>query len=392
MNRKEMIQYFLEHYYPRSEIVYRLPVSLPIASFWPEELAARIERSVQLPLHAFSGEPYWYVPTPRFLESGDALAQFARYENTGQLPQYAHDGGIIDEAYYSSAIEGACSTVAQAHELIRSGRKPETKDERMIVNNYEALRFVLEHLDTPISEAIVLEIARILTDGTLENGVKSGWRDAEVQVISGRREIIYVAPKADRIRPMLDDLLAFLAMDDIHPVVKACAAHIYFVTIHPLFDGNGRTARALAYMILLQAGYDFFRQVPVSGLLAKERSKYYKAIRASQEPENGHDFTYFMEYHADMLLRSIADIHLKVSKRQRVEELRRSSASLASGERLAAGMEWLYDREFSSATTDQWMKHFHVSFETARKDLIWLAENGYLSIRSSGHKKFYDVI
>lgn len=391
MDKQELILHFMENYYPRQEIVYRLPVSLPISEFWPEELAYRRDHAIILPLRTATGESFWYVPTKKLLASGDELAQVVRYEDTNALPQYAHETGVMDEAFYSSAIEGAYSTRAKAHELIQSGKTPETKDERMIVNNYEALQFVLDHLDTPINEAITLEIARILTDGTLEEGTKQGWRDGQVHVVSGRQEVVYVAPAADKIRPMLDDLFAFLALDDVHPVIKACAVHIYFVTIHPLFDGNGRTARALAYMLLLQAGYDFFRQIPISGLLAQERSKYYKTIRASQNPENGNDFTFFMEYYADMLLRSIADIHAHMNEKMRIEELRKEAASLASVDRLCNGMEWLFSKGFSTITTDKWKDKFNVSFETARKDLTWLADNGYLAVRTSGHKKFFDV-
>ena len=391
MDKQELILHFIENYYPRQEIVYRLPISLPISEFWPEELAYRRDHAINLPLRTASGESFWYVPTKKLLASGDGLAQVVRYEDTNTLPQYSHETGIMDEAFYSSAIEGAYSTRAKAHELIQSGKAPETKDERMIVNNYEALRFVLDHLDTPINEAITLEISRILTEGTLENGTKPGWRDGPVQVVSGRQEIVYVAPAADKIRPMLDDLFAFLALEDVHPVIKACAVHIYFVTIHPLFDGNGRTARALAYMILLQAGYDFFRQIPISGLLAQERSKYYKTIRASQNPENGNDFTFFMEYYADMLLRSISDIHSHMNEKMRVEELRKEAASLASVDRLCSGMEWLFSKGFDTVTTDKWKDKFKVSFETARKDLTWLADKGYLTARTAGHKKYFDV-
>ena len=352
----------------------------------------RKEKAVILPLHSATGELFWYVPTDKMLKAGDSLAQLARYDSTDTLPQYAHDEGVMDEAFYSSAVEGAYSTRVKAREFIQSGNPPRTNDEQMILNNYRALRFALDHLDSPINEAVVLEIARILTEGSAETTHALGWRDGPVQVVSGRQEVVYTAPDADKIRPMLNDLFAFIAAEDIHPVIKACVAHICFVTIHPLFDGNGRTARALAYMILLQAGYDFFRQVPISGLLAQERTRYYKAVRASQDVNNGYDFTYFMEYYAEMLLRSVSGIHERVNEKAKLDQLRAETSSFAGGERLASGLEWLYAKGFDSVTSEKWKDKFGVSFETARKDLIWLAEHGYLSVRKSGHKVFFDVV
>ena len=75
-----------------------------------------------------------------------------------------------------------------------------------------------------------------------------------------------------------------------------------------------------------------------------------------------------------------------------VEQLRKEAATLASADRLCAGLEWLYRKDFQSITTDRWKDQFKVSFETARKDLTWLAEKGYLTIRISGHKKYFDLI
>ena len=121
-------------------------------------------------------------------------------------------------------------------------------------------------------------------------------------------------------------------------------------------------------MILLQAGYDFFRQIPISGLLAQERSRYYNSIRASQDPVNGNVFTYFMEYYTDMLRRSISDMYHHMDEKRKVEQLRKEAATLAFTDRLCAGMEWLYRKGFQSITTDKWRVQFKVSFETARKD------------------------
>lgn len=392
MTQNELLAYFFENYLPKEEIAYRLPLATSIAAFWPEELNYRKQSVQKLPLASWDGHPYWYALTEKLTAAGDQFVAVARDEAIASLPQYAHDEGVMDEAYFSSVIEGAYSTRQSAHELLASNEPPQNRNEQMIYNNYHALRFVLEHLDGPINEAVILEIARILIANTLEEGVTSGYRDAGVQVVSGRQEIVYVAPEAQYVRPMMNALLNYIADPTVHPVIKACVAHIYFVTIHPFFDGNGRTARALSYMILLKAGYHFIRQFPISGILMQERSRYYKAIRAAQDPENGYDFTYFLEYYAAMLEKSVEGIHAHVAKAKQLEHLALELGQGEEGGRQLRGMKWLIQEDISTITTEAWRKKFKVSFETARQDLHHLQDLGALKMRTVGRKHFFDVV
>ena len=392
MTQNELLAYFFENYLPKEEITYRLPLATSIAVFWPEELNYRKQSAQKLPLASWDDHPYWYALTPKLAAAGDQFVAVARDEAIASLPQYAHDEGVMDEAYFSSVIEGAYSTRQSAHELLASNEPPQNRNEQMIYNNYHALRFVLEHLDGPINEAVILEIAHILTANTLEEGVTSGYRDAGVQVVSGRQEVVYVAPEAQYVRPMMNALLNYIADPTVHPVIKACVAHIYFVTIHPFFDGNGRTARALSYMILLKAGYHFIRQFPISGILMQERSRYYKAIRAAQDPENGYDFTYFLEYYAAMLKKSVGGIHAHVAKVKQLEHLAPALGQGEDGVRQLRGMRWLIQEDISTITTEAWRKKFKVSFETARQDLHRLQDLGALEMRTVGRKHFFDVV
>ncbi len=392
MDKQLIPQYFYQNYFPKSEVVYRLPVSASIQECWPDILQYRKQQAVELPLKSWDQHAYWYAPTEKLLAAGDRFVEVARDEAIAAMPQYEHEEGIIDEAFYSSVIEGAYSTRQRAREVITSGEPPKNRSEQMIINNYEALRFVSDHLDGPINEAVVLEIARILTKGTLDEDTKPGYRDSGVQVMNGRQEVVYVAPDAKYVKPMMDDLLAYIADTTVHPVIKACVTHIYFVTIHPLFDGNGRTARALAYMILLQAGYHFVRQFPISGILVQERTKYYKAIRAAQDPENGYDFTYFMEYYASMLERSIEGVHDHMAKHQRLKSVEEQLGVGEDAKRILQGAKWLVAENIPTITVVKWQAKFKISAETARKDLMKLESTGFVSKRTIGRNHFYDLL
>lgn len=388
---KELIEYFLKRYLPREEIVYRLPLSQKIDAVWPLILEERKSKATVLPLNSWNGHPYWFVPTEEILASGDKLAEIARTEELNRWEQYAHEDSVVDEAYYSSVIEGACSTRQRAHELVENNEVPKNKDELMVANNYRALQFALEHLDDPVNNAIILEIGRLLTDGTLEKGVASGYRTGPVNVISLYQEIVYQAPDAKFVPGMMKQLLDYINNPEIHPVIKACVSHFYFVTIHPFNDGNGRTARALSYMILLKASYDYFRQVPISGLLSMERSKYYKALRMSQSVANGYDITYFLNYYTDMLVRTTQDMHKHLSVTEQLGKLQSGLADAPNRDRLLKGAKWILTENLPTVTTEKWRIKFDVSFETARQDLNTLADKGLLNMRVVGRKHYYDV-
>ncbi len=129
-----LLRYFIQNYLPKEEIMYRLPVSIPIADFWPEELAHRKSMATPLPLASWDGHPYRYVSTDKLLGAGDRFVKIALDENTTAMPQYEYDDGVIDEAFYSSVIEGAYSTRQRAREVITSGASPKNRSEQMMVS------------------------------------------------------------------------------------------------------------------------------------------------------------------------------------------------------------------------------------------------------------------
>jgi Fic family protein len=165
---------------------------------------------------------------------------------------------------------------------------------------------------------------------------------------------------------------------------------MYFVAVQPFADGNGRLGRLLSYLILMDAGYDFFGRVAFSSLLLKEKSRYYKAIRTSISPENGGDFTYFAEYYIGMLARSLDGVSEKLQHMSRLEAI---SAILDPREdrRAINGAKWMIEESITTITTEQWRSHFDISFETARQDLHKLEGIGFVNKNIIGRKHFYEV-
>lgn len=388
---ESLIAQFMERYLSRQEIIHRLPVSISIQQFWPELEKERRKRSQELPLLAQNGKPFWFVLTGGIEKQCDAIAELARRDIAFTGPEFdaLFQDAVVDEAVYSSVIEGAFTSREQAVDFIRQNKQPRNKSEQMVKNNYDALTYVLEHLEDEISEETILQIAQIVTRSAAEVQV-NGYRDGAVYV-TGREGVVYTPPQADAVPEMMRLLVAFIQKSELHPLLKACIAHFYFVYIHPFGDGNGRTARALSYMMLLQSGYDFFRYFSISGIIAEERGKYYRSMRNVEDSDG--DMTYFIDAYSGMLARTVEQMehHLKyhVIAGQKLKELEQNGTL---NERQLKGAKWLLESSDSSVTVETWRKKYKVVTETARRDLLALCDAGLLVRELDGRKAVFRVL
>ena len=388
---ESLIAQFMERYLSRQEIIHRLPVSVSIQQFWPELEKERRKRSQKLPLLAQNGKPFWFVLTGGIEKQCDAIAELARRDIAFTGPEFdaLFQDAVVDEAVYSSVIEGAFTSREQAVDFIRQNKQPRNKSEQMVKNNYDALTYVLEHLEDEISEETILQIAQIVTRSAAEVQV-NGYRDGAVYV-TGREGVVYTPPQADAVPEMMRLLVAFIQKSELHPLLKACIAHFYFVYIHPFGDGNGRTARALSYMMLLQSGYDFFRYFSISGIVAEERGKYYRSMRNVEDSDG--DMTYFIDAYSGMLARTVEQMehHLKyhVIAGQKLKELEQNGTL---NERQLKGAKWLLESSDSSVTVETWRKKYKVVTETARRDLLALCDAGLLVRELDGRKAVFRVL
>lgn len=388
--KDELIRLFTDRYLPRDEIIHRLPLSLPIGVFWPELVSERKKLAVELPLYDRNGFPFWFVINRTVENQCNAVSEMARRDYVFDDPVFetAADDAVLDEAVYSSVIEGAFTSRKEAAVFIREGAEPKNKSEQMVKNNYDALTYVLEHIGEPVTEETVIRIAEIVTHGTAVSPV-TGYRNIQVYV-SGPEGPVYTPPDASKVPDMMSGLIDFIRNSELHPVLKACIAHFYFVYVHPFEDGNGRTARALSYMMLLQSGYDFFRYFSVSDITAKERGRYYRSIQNS-ENEDG-DITYFIDCYSGILARSVRHMeeHLlhHVFAERRLKQL---DAAGVLNERQMKGAKWILESGQQKVTVEAWKKRYKVVTETARLDLLALCGCGLLSRTVEGRKAVFRI-
>lgn len=140
---ESLVQQFMDRCLSREEIAYRLPVSIPISQFWPAMEEARKKAAILLPLKAQNGQPFWFVINKTIEAQCDVVAEIARRSFVfDELSEQIMEEATIDEAVWSSVIEGAFTSKADAARIIHQDKMPANKSEQMIKNNYQALLYV----------------------------------------------------------------------------------------------------------------------------------------------------------------------------------------------------------------------------------------------------------
>src|SRR3989344_1809115 len=176
---------------------------------------------------------------------------------------------IIRMTHHSTEIEGNQLNMGQV-EALYAKKKVDAPDRDVYeVKNYlNALKFIEKTVveKKPITEKILLKIHKLVTDKTLAAQYCGRYRPGPIYIVKRRlgmpQETLYTGPEAKRVPKLVSEFIAWLKESEekeISPVIAAAIAHMEIATIHPFNDGNGRTARALATLILYERGYDFRR-------------------------------------------------------------------------------------------------------------------------------------
>ena len=215
------------------------------------------------------------------------------------------------------------------------------------------------------------------------------WRTDEngpMQVVSGpigRERVHYQAPAA----PILDqEMAAFLgwfeAGQDIDPVLKAGVAHLWFVTIHPFDDGNGRIARAIADLALARSEATAQRFYSMSAQIRAERKTYYDLLEATQKA--GLDITNWLEWFLDCLDRAFDGAEQTLSAVLAKAQFWDRHSTVVLNERQRAMINRLLNGFVGKLNTSKWAKLAKTSNDTALRDIQDLVEKGILARDEGG--------
>ncbi len=214
---------------------------------------------------------------------------------------------LVRMSHSSTAIEGNQLNTFEVDALLRHRKVDAPQRDIFEVQNYiKALKYIDEVVrkEKPINEKILLKIHSLVTDNTLPKEQSGKYRKGPVYVVRRRlgfpSEVMYAGPDAKKVPALCAELIEWIGKsekEEINPVIVAGVVHQEIAAIHPFADGNGRTARAMATLILYKRGYDFRRLFALEDYYNKNRPNYYKAINIGKTYEQRKvDFTPWLKY------------------------------------------------------------------------------------------------
>ncbi len=377
----------------------------PPAGFTSEEwwLGLKLARKTSLKpigLRDSSGSAFLFsVPEPVMQEvhqidlgAGGLVSMPEQITNPNTRNRYVVSS-LIEEAITSSQLEGAVTTRDVARRMIASGRRPRDISERMILNNYVTIQRVRELKNERLSKELVLEIHRLITDGTFDNADAIGrFRSRSEKFVVGDDfgEVFHEPPPAheleERMMAMCEFANAEAPNSFIHPAVRSIILHFWLAYDHPFIDGNGRTARALFYWSMLRSGYWLFEFISISNILRKAPAQYGRSFLYTETDDN--DLTYFLIAQTRVIRRAIASLHAYIERK--TAEIREVEAHTRAldlfNHRQVALVSHALKHPGERYFIARHQKMHRVAYQTARTDLLGLVQYGILESRRTGKK------
>lgn len=301
---------------------------------------------------------------------------------------------IISRTHNSTAIEGNKLTYNEVESLY-DGKDVNAKRKDIIeAKNYmKALQYI-DNLGKRkrfrVSERNILRMQEINCKDTIERKYLGVYRPMQVVVRETNGKVWHIAPKAKDVPNLMKEFIVWLNSEEalhLDPVLHAAIAHYQFVTIHPFKDGNGRTSRTLATLILYLRGFDTKRIFALDDYYNEKLITYYKALNKCQKSKS-QDTTSWIEYFSAGVMKSMLKVKRKIIQLSLDRELKTKIGQIYLSDRQLKAVEFckkngcISNKDYRSIT--------NLSNKSAYQDLTKMSKFGLLEAKGkSRNLKYY---
>jgi cell filamentation protein, protein adenylyltransferase len=337
---------------------------------------------------------------PHFTVDGEMQASIEGIERSGWLVENMllmpkHEAWVrrevsVQRATGTTRIEGASMEEEELSGLMKKSPVGKlTDDEQANINAIQAYEFVDYLSDQPdiaLDELVIRELDRYFVRGASPVLTPGVYRRGENRVGE------YIPPSQGDVPDLMRAFAAWLQQDsdDIHPVVRAGIAHIHLVAIHPFWDGNGRTARALTTLVLQRSPFGCKKLLSLEKLMSTVKEDYFTAIERTLGTHFDPDYDatpwlrFFIRHlmaHTITLTQRLTEWHRQMSAVYEVLE------GMDLNHRQADGLA--YAARTGKITRADYMEITHASPVTASRDLARLARKGLLNAMGKTRARVY---
>ncbi|MBI4402976.1 MAG: Fic family protein [Deltaproteobacteria bacterium] len=389
-NSPEWLQYSHQSYIPLDEIRHRLNIH---GQKW-EQIQKQYEltrkaQSIPFPFPSIN-KVFW------FFEADIIRRKIAEVEQKGiSLYDKIHSSRTfepdfilnvaVEEAVTSAIYEGANSTRAKAKQLIAENRPPADKDEQMLVNNFNAIKWIKSHSSKELTKDLILTLHELVTRNTMEG-------DLVNYVGKFRDDVIYIGPhegiEHSKIESAIDEAISVTTKHGryLSPLLRGILLHYFIAYIHPFFDGNGRTARTLFYYKALKYELKFVELLSISAHLKAHGKRYERAFENAVKYDG--DVTYFVDFSLDSLLLALKRVQEKVEFLINIGKLKNVHNL---GNQQIALLQRLALNKFRKISIGEFAKDIDRTHEMARLELKALAQHNLLIEERDKNKSLYRI-
>lgn len=338
-------------------------------------------------------QPYFAITNNLLTYISNIEAAKAIIDHAALVPAWEakfRDDALSRTVHFGTKIEGNDLTEDQSNQIVKleeiadphtaattAGIIARERDIQEVINYRNVMKWIDEwekFVSKPVSlsEDILKTLHRLTTHRIIEEQYVGSFRDKQVVVRSAADgAVAFRPPLAVEIPYYIDDFFLWLNSEEaqrIHPIFRAAITHYQLVFIHPFIEGNGRTARALATLVLYSSGYDFKKFFSIEKYFDDDVERYYQALLSVQQQPNT-DLTYWLEYFCYGLALEIDKVKHQVLKLSKDLKLKQQlGEQVALSERQIVLLELLQNQgEITSQDAQKVLPN--ISVDTILRDI-----------------------